>query len=227
MACRICDALADGKSDTLVPAYDLSAACSGYLYALQAAFDFLQSTPEGRVLVVTTEVLSPLLDREDFDTAILFGDAASATVVYGEDHFDRAACRLHRPELAAKSEDGRTLTVPVTGNGFIHMQGRRVFSEAVRAMISSLHRVCRRAEWDVTDLRWVAPHQANGRILSAIASRIGVPVYSNVERYGNTSSSSIPLCLSELVPQLRTGDRLGLCAFGGGFTFGAGLVEAN
>ena len=94
-------------------------------------------------------------------------------------------------------------------------------------MIASVHRVCRQAEWDVTDLRWVAPHQANGRILDAIASRIGVPVYSNIERYGNTSSSSIPLCLSELIPQVRAGDRLGLCAFGGGFTFGAGLVEAN
>jgi 2-oxoisovalerate dehydrogenase E1 component len=227
MACRICDALAGGKSETLVPAYDLSAACSGYLYALQAAYDFLQSTPEGRVLVVTTEVLSPLLDRQDFDTAILFGDAASATVVYGEEHFSRAACRLYRPELAAKSEDGRTLSVPVAGAGFIQMHGRRVFSEAVRSMITSLHRVCRRAEWEVSDLRWVAPHQANGRILDAIAGRVGVPVYSNVERYGNTSSTSIPLCLSELVPQLSPGDRLGLCAFGGGFTFGAGLVEAN
>jgi 2-oxoisovalerate dehydrogenase E1 component len=227
MACRICDALAGGKSESLVPAYDLSAACSGYLYALQAAYDFLQSTPEGRVLVVTTEVLSPLLDRQDFDTAILFGDAASATVVFGEEHFSRATCKLHRPELAAKSEDGRTLSVPVAGAGFIHMHGRRVFSEAVRSMISSLHRVCRRAEWEVNDLRWVAPHQANGRILDAIASRVSVPVYSNVERYGNTSSTSIPLCLSELVPQLHSGDRLGLCAFGGGFTFGAGLVEAN
>jgi 3-oxoacyl-[acyl-carrier-protein] synthase-3 len=79
----------------------------------------------------------------------------------------------------------------------------------------------------VSDLRWVAPHQANGRILDAIAGRVGVPVYSNIQHYGNTSSSSIPLCLSELAPQLHPGDRLGLCAFGGGFTFGAGLVEAN
>ncbi len=226
MACRICDTLADGKNDSLVPAFDLSAACSGYLYALQAAYDFLQSSPEGRVLVVTTEVLSPLLDRDDFDTAILFGDAASATVLYGEDYFERAACRVLRPELAAKSEDGRTLSVPLQG-GFIQMHGRRVFSEAVKSMISSLNRVCRRAEWEVSDLRWVAPHQANGRILDAIARRVGVPVYSNIERFGNTSSTSIPLCLSELTPQLQPGDRLGLCAFGGGFTFGAGLIEAN
>ncbi len=227
MACRICNALSDGQGGTLVPAFDLSAACSGYLYALQSAYDFLQSTPSGRVLVITSEVLSPLLDREDFDTAILFGDAASATIVYGEDHFDRAAGRLHRPELSANSEDGRTLSVPLQNGGFIQMRGRRVFTEAVRAMISSLRRACRHAEWDVDDLRWVAPHQANGRILDAIAGRIAAPVYSNIERFGNTSSSSIPLCLNELLPHLTTGDRLGLCAFGGGFTFGASLVEAN
>ncbi|MBW3597671.1 MAG: beta-ketoacyl-ACP synthase 3 [Planctomycetes bacterium] len=227
MACRICDSLATGKTRSLAPAFDMSAACSGYLYALQSAYDFLQSTPEGRVLVVTTEVLSPLLDRDDFDTAILFGDAASATVLYGEDHFNRSAGRVHRPELSAKSEDGRTLSVPLQNGGFIQMHGKRVFSEAVKSMISSLQRVCRRAEWDVCDLRWVAPHQANGRILDAIASRIGAPVYSNIDRYGNTSSTSIPLCLSDLLPQSAPGDRLGLCAFGGGFTFGAGLVETN
>lgn len=227
MACRICNALSDGAGRTLVPAFDLSAACSGYLYALQSAYDFLQSTPSGRVLVITSEVLSPLLDREDFDTAILFGDAASATIVYGEDHFERAAARLHRPELSANGEDGRTLSVPLQNAGFIQMRGRRVFTEAVRAMISSLRRVCRHAEWNVDDLRWVAPHQANGRILEAIAGRIAAPVYSNIQRFGNTSSSSIPLCLDELLPQLSTGDRLGLCAFGGGFTFGAGLIELN
>ena len=88
-------------------AFDINAACSGYLYALQAGYDFLQSRPHGRVLVVTTEVLSPLLDPEDFDTAILFGDAASATVLYGEAHFEKARARLYRPELSAKSDVGR------------------------------------------------------------------------------------------------------------------------
>ena len=89
MACKVLNGLVRGRASASVPAYDINAACSGYLYALQAGYDYLQSKPEGRVLVVTTEVLSPLLNRDDLDTAILFGDAASATVLYGEGHFDR------------------------------------------------------------------------------------------------------------------------------------------
>ena len=90
MACRVLNGLTGRKSDTMLQAFDINAACSGYLYALQAGYDFLQSRPDGRVLIVTAEVLSPLLDLDDFDTAILFGDATSASVLYGENYFDRA-----------------------------------------------------------------------------------------------------------------------------------------
>ncbi len=227
MACRILNGLNSGASDALAQAFDINAACSGYLYALQAGYDYLQSTPGGRVLVVTTEVLSPLLDPTDFDTSIIFGDAASATIMYGEDYLDRAACQLQRPELAAKSEDGSSLSVPVSGAGFIQMKGRRVFTEAVRLMVSSLNRVCQHAQLDVNDLRMVVPHQANQRILDAVQNRLATPVYSNIRLNGNTSSTSIPLCLDEVIPKLEKGDRIGLCAFGGGFTFGAGIIEAQ
>ncbi len=84
MACQVLNGLTGGKSDTMLQAFDINAACSGYLYALQSGYDFLQSRPDGRVLIVTAEVLSPLLDLDDFDTAILFGDATSASVLYGE-----------------------------------------------------------------------------------------------------------------------------------------------
>jgi 2-oxoisovalerate dehydrogenase E1 component len=226
MACQVLNALCHGKSDSMAQAYDINAACSGYLYALQAAFDYLQSTPNGRALVVTAEVLSPLLDPEDFDTAILFGDATSATVLYGEAHFDKAKARLYRPELSAKGEDGSTLSVPLLHDGYIHMKGRKVFSEAVRLMVTSLNRVCDREGIRVTDLKLVVPHQANQRIIDAIQSRIGVRVFSNIRQYGNTSSSSIPLCLNDVLPTTKKGERLGLCAFGGGFTFGASIIEA-
>ena len=96
MACQVLNGLTNGKSDTMLQAFDINAACSGYLYALQTGYDFLQSRPDGRVLIVTAEVLSPLLDLDDFDTAILFGDATSASVLYGESHFDRA----NRPPAA-------------------------------------------------------------------------------------------------------------------------------
>lgn len=226
MACHVLAGLSGSRTDTMAQAYDINAACSGYLYALQSAYDYLQSQPEGRVLIVTAEVLSPLLDLDDFDTAILFGDASSATVLYGEAHFDRARGRVFRPDLSAKGDEGIHLSVPFLNDGFIQMKGRKVFTEAVRAMISSLTRVCQREGIGVDDLNMVVPHQANQRIIDAIQSRIGANVFSNISRHGNTSSTSIPLCLDELFPKLKQGDRLGLCAFGGGFTFGAGIVES-
>lgn len=226
-ACRVLNGLITGKPDTYIQAHDISAACSGYLYALQTGYDYLQSTPNGRVLVVTTEVLSPLLDPEDFDTAILFGDAASATVLYGENHFDRATGRLFRPELSAKGDVAHALSVPLLHDGFIQMQGKKVFSEAVRSMITSLNRACQQHGIGVNDLKMIVPHQANQRIIDAIQNRIGLHVYSNIRHHGNTSSSSIPLCLTEILPASQKGDRLGLCAFGGGFTFGASVVQLN
>ena len=227
MACQVLNGVAGGKSSAMLQAYDINAACSGYLYALQAGYDFLQSQPDARVLLVTAEVLSPLLDPTDFDTAILFGDATSATLLYGESHLEKAAAQLHRPELSAKSEDGSSLSVPFKDSGFIQMKGRRVFSEAVRSMVASLTRACQRQELAVDDLAVVVPHQANQRIIDAIEHRIGAPVYSNIRTNGNTSSTSIPLCLSEVLPTATAGQRLGLCAFGGGFTFGASIVDVG
>lgn len=227
MGCQLLNRLADNKGELMLQAFDINAACSGYLYALQSAYDFLQSQPYGRVLVVTAEVLSPLLDPEDFDTAILFGDASSATVVYGEAHFDKSTARLNRPDLSAKGDVGGALSVPLLHDGFIQMQGKKVFSEAVRSMVASLNRACERRGIGVDDLSMIVPHQANQRILDAIESRIGIDVYSNIRYRGNTSSSSIPLCLHDVLPQKNTGQKLGLCAFGGGFTFGASILEMN
>lgn len=227
MACRILNRLAVGKGEAMLQAFDINAACSGYLYALQAGYDYLQSRPQGRVLVVTTEVLSPLLDLDDFDTAILFGDAASATVLYGEADAERAIAQLHRPELSAKSDVGGALSVPLLHDGFIQMQGRKVFSEAVRTMVASLNRACKLRGLNVAQLDLIVPHQANQRILDAIQNRIEPEVYSNISHHGNTSSSSIPLCLADVLPKAKSGDRYGLCAFGGGFTFGAGILEVQ
>ena len=224
MSCRILSELTGGQ-DTMLQAYDISAACSGYLYALQAGYDFLQSKPDGRVLVTTVEVLSPLLDLDDFDTSVLFGDATTATMLYGEAYFDKSVARLHRPELSARGEDGSTLSVPLMNNGSIKMKGKQVFQKAVRAMMSSLTRVCQHKGILIDQLDLVVPHQANQRIIDAIQRRINTEVFSNIAQHGNTSSSSIPLCLESVLPESEAGERLGLCAFGGGFTFGAGIIE--
>jgi 2-oxoisovalerate dehydrogenase E1 component len=177
------------------------------------------------VLVVTSEVMSPLLNPDDFDTAILFGDAATAPVVAGPDHGQGARAALHRPILDCRGEDGTALQVPLPGEGrYVHMKGGVILSEAVRAMNEAMRRACAACGIGPKSLRLVVPHQANGRILDAVGRRIGVPVFSNIRHLGNTSSSSIPLALTALLADSQPG-RIGLCAFGGGFTSGAALIE--
>lgn len=224
-ACQVLGGLCDGDSEPLVQAYDINAACSGYLYAMQAGYDYLQSRPKARVMVVTAETLSPLIDREDQDTVFLFADASTATLLTGEAHINTARARIYQPDLSAKGDVQKTLCVPFAGDGYITMNGRKVFTEAVRAMLSSLNRACHQHGIGVGDLDLIVPHQANDRISEAIRRRVGVNVFSNIRHRGNTSSSSIPLCLVDVLPKLAEGVRVGLCAFGGGFTFGATVLE--
>jgi 2-oxoisovalerate dehydrogenase E1 component len=229
VACQILHRL--GGPGVECQAFDISAACAGYLYGLQTAFDFLQSRPGARVLLVTSEVLSPLLDGRDFATTFIFGDAASATVLCGEAGFGSCKLQLHRPELSAEGEPGRYLRVPAFGShDAIFMDGARVFSAATRRMATSLKRACESRQLTVRDLDLVIAHQANQRILDAVGLRLKLPperLYSNVRNFGNTSSSTIPICLSEVFADVRTGQKIGLAAFGGGFTFGAALLEGN
>lgn len=225
-ACLILDGLTEGDpAATRAQAYDLSAACSGYLFALQSAYDYLQSRPAARVLVVTAEALSPLINPQDDGTKFIFADAATATLVYGEAHMASAAARLLKPTLGGKADRDQALTVPGPGAGYITMNGRKVFAEAVQAMLGSLGRVCRDHGLGVGDLDLIVPHQANDRITAAVQRRVACEVFSNIREVGNTSSSSIPLALADTLPTLRPGARAGLCAFGGGFTFGAAILE--
>ena len=224
LSCRILADLA-GEAPTAAAAYDINAACSGYLYALQTAWDYLQAAPSARVLVVTAEAPSTKLNIRDFDTAFLFGDAATATVVVGETHEPVAAARLHRPVLSARGESGQSLSVPLTnGTDYIRMRGMDVFAEAVPAMAHILERACGAQGLTIADLDLIVPHQANQRILDAIQYKLERPVFSNIRRIGNTSSSSIPLALAEALQECSA-RRIGLCAFGGGFTSGGAILE--
>lgn len=229
MACMILHALSPNGSGKPIQAYDIGAACSGYLYALQAAYDFLNSCPHGRVLLVTTEALSRKLDRTDVNTAPIFGDGATATLLHGAFHKDAIRAQLYRPVLSAKGEDGQSLRVPThPHDGFVSMNGRKVFSEAVRAMIAMLNQACADAGIEADELDLIVPHQANQRIIDAIRKRVKFPedkVYSNIREIGNTSSSSIPLCLEHIIEERAAGEWLGLCAFGGGFTFGGTILK--
>jgi 2-oxoisovalerate dehydrogenase E1 component len=230
LACRTLHGLCCGKTVHEIPAYDISAACSGYLYALACAFGFLRSHPQAKVLVVTTEVLSRVVDPSDFDTAILFGDAASATLLGGRPEDFTAQARLLCPVLSASGEDGSTLRVPAPGCGFVEMNGRRIFTQAVRKMVDMLRRACSESAMDLHDLSLIVPHQANSRIIEAIRERLGMGedrVVNNIARYGNTSSTSIPLALAEVLGDRRPGEKIGLTAFGAGYTYGAAILEVD
>jgi 2-oxoisovalerate dehydrogenase E1 component len=215
--------------EVLIQAYDINAACSGYLYALQTGYDFLCARPKAAILVVTTETLSQKLDKTDFVTAPLFGDAASASVLYGTDHPRSIRAKLHRPVLSAKGDSGQYLVVPAGNNGqYVSMNGQRVFVEAVRKMKFMLESACREGGIGLSDLDLIVPHQANQRIIDAIQRHLKVSrerVYSRIQHTGNTSSSSIPLCLETLFEERTPGERVGLCVFGGGFTFGGAVLE--
>ena len=239
MACLLLGELSAGNHE--IPAHDVSAACTGYLYALAAGHDFVRARPNARVLVVTTEVLSPLLDLEDFDTAILFGDAATATILAGSGTDQGCLGRLHRPILFSKPDTRGALRVAVRGPKahdrnesdrrrhpglVVEMDhGKRVFGQAVRAMASALHRVSEQVGRSLCELDAVVPHQANSRIIEAVAGKLGVPnkVINVIAETGNTSSSSIPLALGRVATDDLSS--IGLCAFGAGFTYGAAIIE--
>ncbi len=210
-------------------AYDLSAACTGYIYALRNAWEELGSSPDARILVVTSEVLSPLIDVRDPGTAPIFGDAATATLLAGPESGVPVKAWVRRPFVTAAGESGGILRVPTGGRGdSIFMDGPRVYLEAVRMMTGAIDAVRREAGLSASEVDMFVPHQANQRIINAVRQRLKADpakVYSNIRMNGNTSSCTIPICLSELLPQAGGGEKWIVSAFGGGFTSGAALVE--
>ncbi len=231
MACLLHHQLTQTEGAKDVPASDILAACSGYLYALQAACDFCQSRPSANILVVTAEAMSTFTDPNDFDTAIVFADAATATLVHGSQspRFEAAPARVRRPVLSARGEDGTILNHGRRDHPTVNMDGLKVFPMAVRQLIALLKEACVEGKMTVEDLDYIIPHQANGRILDAVDVRLKLPkgrLLNRVRHSGNTSSSTIPVVLADLIREKPIpGSRAGLCAFGGGFTFGAAVLE--
>ncbi len=229
LACQVLHALSPAKGEVLMQAHDVNAACSGYMYALQSAFDFLTNAPDKKVIVITAETLSPMLNMDDQKTMALFGDAATASLVSCEQRPGNIGMKLNRPFLSATGVEQKVLYVPNMGSGeVIEMEGLTVFKLAVRKMIDVLDSACQERGIPLEALDKVVPHQANERIIEAIRKTIKFPpekMFNHIRKYGNTSSNTIPIALSELVPTLGKDTKVGLTAFGGGFTFGAAVVE--
>jgi 3-oxoacyl-[acyl-carrier-protein] synthase-3 len=222
-----------------IPAFDLSAGCSGFGYALSVAESMLVGGSFKNALVVGVDVLSRITDYEDRSTCVLFGDGAGAAILgevpegYG----------FLASELGAEGSSGSVLQLPGGGSRmpasarsvqerqhYIKMQGSEVFKFAVRILDESARRVIAKAGLNPEDIHWVVPHQANVRIIRSAATRLAIPeerFFVNVERYGNTSAASIGLALDELARSgdVQDGDYVVLVGFGAGLTWSALVMK--
>lgn len=219
-------------------AFDVSAACSGFLYGLDIADKYIGQNPDMKILVVGAENLSSRTNWQDRNTCVLFGDGAGACLVTGADQGRGVlASRLYADgrlwellHLDSAPSLNQALCGQEQGGAFIKMAGRDVFRYAVRAMADAITAVLRKENLAIEDIGLVIPHQANIRILKNLAEHLGLPfekVYVNVHKYGNTSAATVPIAMDEANREgrLQSGDILLLCAFGGGFTWGAALVR--
>lgn len=225
---------------TQAAAFDLSAACSGWLYGLTVGEGLIATGAARNVLVVGAEKMSAIVDWTDRSTCVLFGDGAGAGVLTAADGQGRGilstymksdgklADLLFRPGGGAR--DPFSETVLGERSHYVKMAGREVFKHAVRSMADACDHALERAGLSGADIDLLIPHQANIRIIEATAKHADIPmekVFVNVDRYGNTSSASIPIALDEAIEQGRVaaGSTVLLCTFGAGFTWGAMVVQ--
>ena len=214
------------------PAFDLQAVCSGFVYALATADKFIRSGQHRCALVVGAEVFSRILDWNDRGTCVLFGDGAGAVILRADSKPGIMGTILHADGSHAGilSVPGQVCGGNVTGHPFLKMDGPAVFKFAVRVLDEVAREVLEMCNVRVSDLDWLIPHQANVRILEATAKRLGIEpekVVVTVDIHGNTSAASVPLALDVAVRdgRVKRGDKVMLQGVGGGFTWGAVLVE--
>ncbi len=233
-ACTLQDKLGAANAS----AFDISAACSGFVYATTIAKQFVESGAAKNILVVGAETMSKILDFTDRNTCVLFGDGAGAAIIGPVENGGIVAM-----ELGAKGSGGKFLSQPAGGSRmpatqetidkrlhYIQMDGSEVFKFAVRIMASSSINVIEKAGWAIEDLDYLVPHQANIRIINSAGKKLKLPmdrVHVNLDKYGNTSAGSVPIALDEAVRsgKIKRGDKVVLVAFGGGLTWGALAVE--
>lgn len=213
--------------------YDLMAACSGFLYSLATASKFIESGTHKKILVVGADKMSSIIDYQDRATCIIFGDGAGAVLV------EPTTDGLGIQDSILKSDGSGRDSLYLKAGGsvnpashktvdarehFAYQDGQTVFKSAVKNMADVSAEIMERNHLSGDDVAWLVPHQANKRIIDATARRMGVgdeKVMLNIEKYGNTTNGTIPLCLWEWEGQLKKGDNIILAAFGGGFTWGS------
>lgn len=213
--------------------YDIQAACAGFIVTLQTAKAYITSGLYKKVIVVAAEKMSSMTDYQDRNTCPLFGDAASAVliepteenvgIIDGVYHVNGEGLPFLLMKAGGSAEPASHETVDARHH-YVYQEGRNVYKHAVTDMVESSQEVMKRNNLTVNDIDWFVPHQANLRIIEAVGGRIGIPedkVLVNIQKQGNTSAASIPLCLDEYKNKLKKGDKVILTAFGAGFTWGA------
>jgi 3-oxoacyl-[acyl-carrier-protein] synthase III len=212
-------------------AFDVQAVCSGFVYGLSVADNFMKSGAAKRALVVGAEVFSRILDWNDRGTCVLFGDGAGAVVLVAGDKPGIHASVLHADgsQVDMLSVPGNVCKGRIAGSPFLQMNGQGVFKYAVKVLDEVGRETVAKAGMSLADVDWLIPHQANVRILDATARRLGLPAEKlvvTVDHHGNTSAASVPLALDEFVRagKIRAGHRVLMQGVGGGFTWGATLA---
>lgn len=220
-------------------AFDIEAACSGFIYGLEIAQQFIMSHTYDTVLVIGAEKLSSIIDWSDRNTCVLFGDGAGAAILQarGGNHGLLTAC------MGADGSKAGLLSMPAGGSRqpatmdsvsarlhYLRMDGKETFKNAVNAMYTAASEALRRCELDISRIKCIIPHQANRRIIDAVGERLGATpeqLFVNLHKYGNTSAASVAIALDEAVQtgKIERGDLILLVVFGAGLTWGAAVIE--
>lgn len=229
--------ICDKAGITKAFSFDIAAACSGFLYALTTGASLVESGRYKNVIVVGVDKMSSIIDYSDRTTCVIFGDGAGAVLLEkneeGNGIMDSllrtdGSGRKHLHMKAGGSVKPSTIETVLAKEHFLYQEGQAVFKFAVKGMADISHELIERNNLTSDDIAWLVPHQANLRIIDATADRMNLPrekVMINIEKYGNTTAGTIPLCLWEWETRLKKGDNIVLAAFGGGFTWGATLVK--
>lgn len=216
--------------------FDVNAACSGFIYALTTGAQFIESGKHKKVLVVGGDKMSSIVNYEDRTTAIIFGDGAGCVLLEPSTDYgimdtvlkSDGSGRVHLHQKAGGSAKPATMETVMNKEHYIYQEGQAVFKFAVKGMADVSAEIMERNNLTADDVAWLVPHQANKRIIDATASRMGLAeekVMVNIQRYGNTTNGTIPLCLWEWENKLHKGDNIILAAFGGGFTWGSVYIK--
>lgn len=217
--------------------FDINAACSGFIYALNTGAQFIETGKYKKVIVVGVDKMSSIMNYEDRATCIIFGDGGGAVLLEPNDEGygivdsvlrSDGSGRAFLHQKAGGSVKPATMETVQNKEHYVYQEGKTVFKFAVSNMADVAAEVMQRNNLTADDVAWLVPHQANKRIIDATRDRMGLDekkVMVNIERYGNTTNGTLPLCLWEWEKQLKKGDNIMLAAFGGGFTWGATYIK--